>query len=106
MAESSDGSGFWYVNDQRERASAVHTYRELESMTGCSRKKLCYPVVCSKKRSRLARAELCGMVGQPGHESADSPAHIVPGDNFLERVEQLFRRPATSGATSSAAKRP
>ena len=107
VRHSADGQCFWYVNAQGERASVIYDYSRLESMTGKTRKELCYPVICSNKSSATLRAELCPTPKEPGHELASSSAFIPPFADFAAKAEQLFRLPAVpQRAAPSAANSP
>ncbi|OUT54116.1 MAG: hypothetical protein CBB71_23325 [Rhodopirellula sp. TMED11] len=102
VGHSSDRSSFWYRNQKGERSGQLHPYAQLEAMTGKSRHALCYPVVNSTKATAELRFQMCCNRGEPGHESPNSSAHVRPFRDYLEKVDQLFRAPATSRATSSA----
>ena len=49
---SPDGESFWYLNSRGERASVVYELKALERMTGITRDRIEYPVVCSTNGAR------------------------------------------------------
>ena len=103
MQQSADGTGFWYRDAKSgKRASPVYTYDVLEKLAGKTRHELDFPVLLSNKGTAQARATLCGFEGKPGHEHANSSAHVFPYADFVAKVHSHFQVPTTSRASSSA----
>jgi hypothetical protein len=104
---SADGTGFWYQDPTTgHRASPVYTFAELEKIAGKSRDELDFPVILSNKHTAQGRATLCCFEGKPGHEHANSSAHVAPFADFVERARSHFGRPASARASTSANSRP
>jgi hypothetical protein len=103
VQQSADGTGFWYRDAKSgKRASPVYTYDVLEKLAGKTRHELDFPVLLSNKGTAQSRATLCGFEGKPGHEHANSSAHVFPYADFVAKVHSHFQVPTTSRASSSA----
>ena len=112
VKDTPNGDGFCYCDRDGKPMSLTYAYSKIEAKAGRSRDDLDFAVVLSNRTTAEGRLSKCRFHGLPGHESADSSAHVAPS-GFVEAVKLRpqdfelapalgFAMPAGRGAPSPA----